>query len=161
MADIPYKGEHLTPTQTYTERRRCEEAHREGGHTVCFPVHYAPSEQRISNVKRLNDELFAVLNNYKSFLERPYIALNCAPKMTVENFKNTVRGISMLSGCSVRLFAYSDLICDKRFDANVFKGFLLSMLMLGETSSVPVVNLIITLVLICTGIVMLNYKKEK
>ncbi len=99
---------------------------------VCFPVHYAPSEQRISNVKRLNDELFAVLNNYKSFLERPYIALNCAPKMTVENFKNTVRGISMLSGCSVRLFAYSDLICDKRFDANVFKGFLLSMLMLAR-----------------------------
>ena len=40
-------------------------------------------------------------------------------------------------------------------------GVLLSMLMLGETNSVPVINLVITLVLICTGIVMLNYKKEK
>lgn len=34
MADIPYKREHLTPTQTYTERRPCEEAHGEGGHVT-------------------------------------------------------------------------------------------------------------------------------
>lgn len=100
--------------------------------SICFPSQYAPSEQRISNVKRLNDELFTVLNNYKMFLEKPYIALNSAPKVTVENFKNVVRGISMLSGCGVRLFAYSELICDKRFDANIFKGFILSMFMLAR-----------------------------
>ncbi len=39
-------------------------------------------------------------------------------------------------------------------------GVILSMLMLGETNSVPMINLIITLALICTGIVMLNYKKN-
>ena len=40
-------------------------------------------------------------------------------------------------------------------------GVLLSMLMLKEGSSVSVVNLIITLALICTGIIILNYKKDK
>lgn len=39
-------------------------------------------------------------------------------------------------------------------------GVLLSKLMLSESSNVSVVNLLITLVLICTGIVILNYKKE-
>lgn len=39
-------------------------------------------------------------------------------------------------------------------------GVLLSNLLLDEQSNVPVINLLITLVLVCTGIVMLNYKKE-
>lgn len=39
-------------------------------------------------------------------------------------------------------------------------GVLLSKLMLTESANVSVVNLLITLVLICTGIVILNYKKE-
>ncbi len=39
-------------------------------------------------------------------------------------------------------------------------GVLLSNLMLSEQSSVSPLNLIITLVLICTGIIMLNYKKD-
>lgn len=39
-------------------------------------------------------------------------------------------------------------------------GVLLSSLMLNEDSSVTVTNLIITLLLICTGIIILNYKKE-
>lgn len=39
-------------------------------------------------------------------------------------------------------------------------GVLLSKLMLSETNNVPTVNLLITLVLVCTGIVILNYKKD-
>ncbi len=39
-------------------------------------------------------------------------------------------------------------------------GVLLSNLMLTEQSNVSPVNLIITLVLVCTGIIILNYKKE-
>lgn len=39
-------------------------------------------------------------------------------------------------------------------------GSLLSMLMLTESSNVSPINLIITLVLICTGIITLNYKKD-
>ena len=39
-------------------------------------------------------------------------------------------------------------------------GVILSNLMLSEQSSVSPLNLVITLVLICTGIIMLNYKKE-
>ncbi len=39
-------------------------------------------------------------------------------------------------------------------------GVILSILMLNETNSVPPVNMIITLVLICSGILMLNYKKN-
>ncbi len=38
-------------------------------------------------------------------------------------------------------------------------GVILSSLMLSESSNVPVVNIIITLALISTGILMLNYKK--
>ncbi len=42
------------------------------------------------------------------------------------------------------------------------QGFvLLSSLMLRENSNVPVVNIIITLILISTGIFMINYQKEK
>ncbi len=40
-------------------------------------------------------------------------------------------------------------------------GVILSSLMLTENSEVSIVNLIITLVLISSGILMLNYKKEK
>ncbi len=40
-------------------------------------------------------------------------------------------------------------------------GVLLSELMLAEASGVSYVNLLIALVLICTGITVLNYKKEK
>lgn len=40
-------------------------------------------------------------------------------------------------------------------------GVLLSNLLLEEQSSVSPINLFITLVLICTGIIMLNYSKEK
>lgn len=40
-------------------------------------------------------------------------------------------------------------------------GVLLSELMLTEASGVSYVNLLIALVLICTGITVLNYKKEK
>lgn len=40
-------------------------------------------------------------------------------------------------------------------------GVILSSLMLSESSDVPAVNIIITLVLISTGILMLNYKKDK
>lgn len=40
-------------------------------------------------------------------------------------------------------------------------GVLLSSLLLSEQSNVSPINLIITLVLICTGILLLNYKKEK
>ncbi len=39
-------------------------------------------------------------------------------------------------------------------------GVLLSSLLLDENSGVPLSNLIITLVLICSGIILLNYKKE-
>ena len=39
-------------------------------------------------------------------------------------------------------------------------GVLLSSLLLSETSNVVPVNLIITLVLVCGGIIMLNYKKD-
>ncbi len=39
-------------------------------------------------------------------------------------------------------------------------GVLLSKLMLSETNNVPTVNLLITLILVCTGIVILNYKKD-
>ncbi|MBR4890439.1 MAG: DMT family transporter [Clostridia bacterium] len=39
-------------------------------------------------------------------------------------------------------------------------GVILSNLMLTEESSVPAVNLIITLILICTGVLIINYKKE-
>ena len=39
-------------------------------------------------------------------------------------------------------------------------GVLLSNLMLSEQSNVSLVNLIITLVLICSGIIILNYKKD-
>ena len=40
-------------------------------------------------------------------------------------------------------------------------GVILSKIMLTESSNVSPINLIITLVLISTGILMLNYKKEK
>jgi len=40
-------------------------------------------------------------------------------------------------------------------------GVLLSKLMLTETSNVSPLNLVITLVLVCAGIFMLNYSKEK
>ena len=40
-------------------------------------------------------------------------------------------------------------------------GVLLTELMLTETSGVSYINLLIALVLICTGITVLNYKKEK
>jgi len=40
-------------------------------------------------------------------------------------------------------------------------GVLLSNLMLDEAASVTPLNLVLTLVLVCTGIIMLNYKKEK
>lgn len=46
------------------------------------------------------------------------------------------------------------------FTTPVF-GVLLSALMLSENSKVTPLNLVITLILICTGIIMLNYKKEK
>lgn len=39
-------------------------------------------------------------------------------------------------------------------------GVILSTLMLNEKSGVSPINLLITLVLICTGIILLNYKKE-
>ena len=39
-------------------------------------------------------------------------------------------------------------------------GVLLSNLLLAEKSNVPIINLIITMVLVSTGIIMLNYKKE-
>lgn len=39
-------------------------------------------------------------------------------------------------------------------------GSSLSMILLNEAGTVPVVNLVVTLVLIATGILMLNYKKE-
>lgn len=39
-------------------------------------------------------------------------------------------------------------------------GVLLSKMLLTETSNVEPINLIVTLVLICGGIIMLNYKKE-
>ena len=39
-------------------------------------------------------------------------------------------------------------------------GVLLSNMLLEEQSNVSPINLLITLVLICTGIIMLNYKKE-
>lgn len=39
-------------------------------------------------------------------------------------------------------------------------GVLLSKLLLTEQSNVSAVNLMITLVLVCTGIIILNYKKE-
>lgn len=39
-------------------------------------------------------------------------------------------------------------------------GVLLSKLMLTEQSNVAPVNLLITLLLICTGIITLNYKKN-
>lgn len=40
-------------------------------------------------------------------------------------------------------------------------GVILSTLLLSENSNVPVLNLIITLLLICAGIFMINYQKEK
>ena len=40
-------------------------------------------------------------------------------------------------------------------------GVILSNLMLTEKSNVSSVNLIITLILICTGVIMLNYSKNK
>lgn len=40
-------------------------------------------------------------------------------------------------------------------------GVLLSKLLLSESGNVSPMNLLITLVLVCTGIIMLNYKKEK
>lgn len=40
-------------------------------------------------------------------------------------------------------------------------GVILSKLMLTEQSGVTTLNLVITLVLICSGIIMLNYSKEK
>lgn len=40
-------------------------------------------------------------------------------------------------------------------------GVLLSKLLLQEANNVPVLNLIVTLILISAGIIMLNYKKEK
>lgn len=46
------------------------------------------------------------------------------------------------------------------FMISVF-GVLLSNLMLTEKSNVSAVNLIVSLVLICGGIIILNYKKEK
>ena len=39
-------------------------------------------------------------------------------------------------------------------------GVILSNLMLTEESSVSAINLIITLILICTGVLIINYKKE-
>ncbi len=39
-------------------------------------------------------------------------------------------------------------------------GVILSNIMLDEQSGVSVINLIITLLLVCTGIIILNYKKE-
>ena len=40
-------------------------------------------------------------------------------------------------------------------------GVILSKLMLPESADVSVINLIITMVLVCTGIIMLNYNKSK
>ncbi|MBQ5778214.1 MAG: DMT family transporter, partial [Oscillospiraceae bacterium] len=40
-------------------------------------------------------------------------------------------------------------------------GVILSTLLLSENSNVPPLNLIITLLLICAGIFMINYQKEK
>ena len=40
-------------------------------------------------------------------------------------------------------------------------GVLLSNIMLTESSNVSPVNLIVTLVLICAGIITLNYNKQK
>ena len=40
-------------------------------------------------------------------------------------------------------------------------GTILSVLMLPESSNVEVLNLIITLVLVCTGIFLINYNKTK
>lgn len=45
------------------------------------------------------------------------------------------------------------------FTTPVF-GVILSTLLLSEDSNVSVLNLALTLLLICTGIIMLNYKKE-
>ncbi|MBR5586580.1 MAG: EamA family transporter, partial [Clostridia bacterium] len=39
-------------------------------------------------------------------------------------------------------------------------GVLLSSLLLAEQSNVSLINLIITLILVSSGIIMLNYKKE-
>ncbi len=40
-------------------------------------------------------------------------------------------------------------------------GVILSKLMLSEQSGVPLINLLVTLLFVCTGIFILNYKKEK
>ncbi len=40
-------------------------------------------------------------------------------------------------------------------------GVILSSIMLSEQSGVSPINLAITLIFVCTGILILNYKKEK
>ena len=39
-------------------------------------------------------------------------------------------------------------------------GVILSNIMLEENGNVPLINLFITLILVCTGIIILNYKKD-
>ena len=45
------------------------------------------------------------------------------------------------------------------FTTPVF-GVILSKLMLTESGNVSALNLIITLILVCSGILLLNYKKD-
>ena len=54
----------------------------------------------------------------------------------------------------------TELECETVFTIPVF-GVLLSNIMLTESSNVSPVNLIVTLVLICAGIITLNYNKQK
>ncbi|MBQ3038907.1 MAG: DMT family transporter [Clostridia bacterium] len=74
--------------------------------------------------------------------------------------------LSLLSACAYSLWGvllkYNPVskVAIFSFTTPVF-GVLLSNLMLSEQSNVEPVNLIITLVLICTGIILLNYQKTK
>ena len=45
------------------------------------------------------------------------------------------------------------------FMISVF-GVLFSTMLLEENSNVPIVNLIVAIILVSTGVIMLNYKKE-
>lgn len=74
--------------------------------------------------------------------------------------------LALLSACAYSLwgvllkFNPVSKVAIFSFTTPVF-GVLLSNIMLSEQSNVAPINLVITLILICTGIILLNYQKSK
>lgn len=102
---------------------------------LSLPSAYCRSAKRIANVKKLKNDISAVVEGYIKHLEVPAVWVNNTPRTTVRSFQHIVKELSVISGCSVELICHAEIVCDEGFDLCLFKAYILSLFMLARRVS--------------------------